>query len=78
MAHDITGDFRAFVSRKRNGLGDSRLIKPGRQSHPAPGDPQMDGAPPFMQAYMKEAYTIVSHYFPAFCYLFLRFLRVRS
>ena len=23
----------------------------------------MDGAPPFMQAYMKEAYTIVSHLF---------------
>jgi syntaxin 18 len=75
MAHDTTDVFRAFVYQKRNGLGNnSQLIKPARQSHPAPGDPQMDGAPPFMQAYMKEAYTIVSYYFPSFCYLFLRSL----
>ena len=61
MAHDITTEFRTFVDQKCKGLGDSRRTKQGRQPHPAPGDAQMDGTPPFMQAYMKEAYTIVSH-----------------
>ena len=62
MAHDITGEFRIFVDQRRKGLGDSRRTKSGKQPHPTPGDTQTDGAPPFMQAYMKEAYTIVSHY----------------
>lgn len=76
MAHDITGDFRTFVDQKRKNLGESRWTKPGRQPRPAPGDTQMDGAPPFMQAYMKEAYTIVSRYRLSFG--LLRFLRTRS
>jgi len=66
MTHDITDEFRNFVDQKRKGLGDSRRTKTGRQSHPTPGDTQMDGAPPFMQAYMKEAYTIVSQLFCLF------------
>ena len=62
MAYDITGEFRTFVDKKRKGPSDSQRTKPrGRLPHPAPGDIQMDGAPPFMQVYMKEAYTIVSH-----------------
>jgi len=61
MAHDITGDFRIIVNQKRNTIGDSVRSNRGRPSHPAPGDSQLDGAPPFMQAYMKEAYTVVSH-----------------
>jgi hypothetical protein len=61
MAQDITGDFQNIVDQKRKGLGETRRGKLGRLSHPTPGDSQVDGAPPFMQAYMKEAYTIVSH-----------------
>ncbi len=61
MAQDITRDFRNLVEQKRKGPGETRRTKLGRQSHPAPGDPQVEGAPPFMQAYMKEAHTIVSH-----------------
>ena len=76
MAHDITGEFRTFVGQKRKSPGDSRWAKPGRQPHPAPGDTLVDGTPPFMQAYMKEAYTIVSHHRLSF--RFLCFLRVRS
>jgi hypothetical protein len=76
MAHDITGEFRTFVDQKRKSLGDSRWTKPGRQPHPVPGDTQMDGAPPFMHTYMKEAYTIVSHHRLSFCSI--RFLRARS
>jgi syntaxin 18 len=55
MAQDITADFRNVVEQRRKGHGDTRRSKLGR---PTPGD--TDGAPPFMQAYMKEAYTIVS------------------
>ncbi len=61
MAQDITRDFRNLVEQKYKGLGDARRTKLGRQSHPAPGDTQVDGAAPFMQTYMKEAHTIVSH-----------------
>jgi syntaxin 18 len=61
MAQDITGDFRNIVEQKRKGLDDTRRTKLRRQSHSAPKDTQVDGVPPFMQAYMKEAYTIVSH-----------------
>ena len=67
MAQDITVDFRNVVEQKRNGLGDTRRSKPGRPSHPPPGDTQLDDAPPFMQAYMKEAYTIVSRVALCFC-----------
>lgn len=59
--HDITDNFRNIVDQKRECLGDSHRSTPGRPSHRAPGDTQVDGTPPFMQAYMKEAYTIVSH-----------------
>ena len=61
MAQDITGDFRNIVEQKRKGLDDTRRTKLRRQSPLAPNDTQVDGVPPFMQAYMKEAYTIVSH-----------------
>jgi hypothetical protein len=62
MAYDITGEFRSFVDQKRKDPSDSQRNKPGgRLPHPAPGDIQMDGGPPFMYVYMKEAYTIVSH-----------------
>jgi hypothetical protein len=61
MAQDITQDFRNVVEQKRKGLDDSRRSKPRRLSHPAPDDTQGDDSPPFMQAYMREAYTIVSH-----------------
>ena len=69
MAQDITADFRNVVEQKRKGHGDTRRSKLGR---PTPGD--TDGAPPFMQAYMKEAYTIVSQVL----FLFIAFLRARS
>ncbi|KAF8471634.1 hypothetical protein DFH94DRAFT_768655 [Russula ochroleuca] len=59
MAQDITGDFRNIVEQKRKGLDDTRRSKLRRSSHPAPNDTQVDGVPPFMQAYMKEAYTIL-------------------
>lgn len=58
MAQDITRDFRDLVEQKGKGPGETRL---GRKSHLTPGDTHVDGAPPFMQAYMKEAHTIVSH-----------------
>jgi len=61
MAHDITRDFRTIVNQKRKSLGDSVRSNRRKPSHPAPGDSQLDGAPPFMQAYMKEAYTILQH-----------------
>src|SRR5216683_999835 len=68
MAYDITGEFRTFVDQKRKDPSDSQRTKPGgRLPHPTPGDIQMDGAPSFMQVYMKEAYTIVSHFY-CFCY----------
>ncbi|KAI0291418.1 hypothetical protein BC826DRAFT_1022804 [Russula brevipes] len=59
MVHDITSNFRDAVYQKRNGLHDSQRNKLGRPPHPSPGDTQVDGAPPFMQAYMKEAYMIL-------------------
>jgi hypothetical protein len=61
MAQDITRDFRDLVEQKGKGLGEARRSKLGRKSHHTPGDTLVDGAPPFMQAYMKEAHTIVSH-----------------
>ncbi|KAI9462536.1 hypothetical protein F5148DRAFT_1016206 [Russula earlei] len=61
MVHDITSDFRSIVNQKRESLGDSGRSMLGRPSHPAPGDSQLEGAPPFMQTYMKEAYTILQH-----------------
>ncbi|KAI0303316.1 hypothetical protein B0F90DRAFT_1710058 [Multifurca ochricompacta] len=61
MALDITDEFRTIVDHKRKNLDDSRRSKLGRPSHVVPGDAQIDGAPPFMQAYMKEAYTILQH-----------------
>jgi hypothetical protein len=77
MAYDITGEFRTFVYQKRKGPGDSRRTKPeGKPPHFTPGDIQTDGAPPFMQVYMKEAYTIVSHLFIVF--VTSELLRVRS
>jgi syntaxin 18 len=63
MAHDITDEFRIIVDQKLKELGDSRRTRLGRPTHPTPADSQVDGAPPFMQAYMKEAYMIVSHRF---------------
>ena len=61
MAHDITEQFRAIVHQQRKEHGDSRRTKLRRPSHLIPGEARVDGAPPFMQAYMKEANTIVSH-----------------
>jgi syntaxin 18 len=63
MAHDITDEFRIIVDQKLKELGDSRRTRPRRPTHPTHADSQGDNAPPFMQAYMKEAYTIVSHHF---------------
>ena len=62
MAHDITEEFRAIVHLHRKEYGDSKRTKLRRPSHLIPGEARVDGAPPFMQAYMKEGYTIVSHY----------------
>jgi hypothetical protein len=76
MAQDITVDFRNVVEQKCNSLGDTRRSKLGRPSHPPPGDTQLDDAPPFMQAYMKEAYMIVSHVQLLFSFPF--FTRVTS
>jgi hypothetical protein len=61
MAQDITRDFRDLVEQKGKDPGEARRTKLGRKSHITPGDTHVDGAPPFMQAYMKEAHTIVSH-----------------
>lgn len=61
MAQDITRDFRDLVEQKGKGRGETKRNKLARQSHLTPGDTHVDGAPPFMQAYMKEAHTIVSH-----------------
>jgi len=61
MAQDITRDFKDLVEQKRKGPGETKRTKYGSQSHLAPGDTHVDGVPPFMQAYMKEANTIVSH-----------------
>jgi hypothetical protein len=61
MAQDITRDFRDLVEQKGKEPGETRRTKLGRKSHFTPGDTHVDGAPPFMQAYMKEAHTIVSH-----------------
>ena len=68
MAQDITRDFRDLVEKKGKGPVETRRAKIGRKSHLTPGDTLVDGAPPFMQAYMKEAHTIVSHV--PFCLLF--------
>jgi syntaxin 18 len=62
MAHDITEEFRTIVHQQRKEHGDSRRTKLRRSSHLIPGEARVDGAPPFMQAYMKEGYTIVSHH----------------
>ncbi len=62
MAHDITEQFRVIVHLKRKEHGDSRRTTPRRPSHLIPGEARVDGAPPFMQAYMKEANTIVSYH----------------
>lgn len=59
MAQDITRDFKDLVEQKGKSHGETRRTNLGRQSPLTPGD--VDGAPPFMQAYMKEAHTIVSH-----------------
>ena len=61
MAHDITEQFRVIVLQQRKEYGDSRRTKVVRPSHLIPGEARVDGAP-FMQAYMKEAYTIVSYH----------------
>lgn len=61
MAQDITHDFRDLVEQKRKGPGETRRYKLAKQPHLTPGDTHVDGAPTFMQAYMKEAHTIVSH-----------------
>lgn len=61
MAQDITRDFKDLVEQKRKVPGETKRAKPGSQSRLTPGDTHVDGAPPFMQAYMKEANTIVSH-----------------
>ena len=61
MAQDITRDFRDLVEQKGKGPGETSRAKLGRKSHLTPGDTLVDGAPPFMQVYMKEAHTIVSH-----------------
>jgi syntaxin 18 len=61
MAQDITRDFKELIEQKGKSHGENRRTKFGRQSHLTPGDTHVDGAPPFMQAYMKEAHTIVSH-----------------
>jgi hypothetical protein len=66
MAHDITEEFRIIVDQKRKDFGDSRRSRLGRPPHPTPGDLQIDSAPQFMQAYMKEAYVIVSHHMLSF------------
>ncbi|KAF8496787.1 hypothetical protein F5888DRAFT_1702523 [Russula emetica] len=59
MAQDITRDFRDLVEQKGKGPGETRRTKRGRKSHLTPGDTHVDGAPPFMRAYMKEAHTIL-------------------
>ncbi|KAH9057563.1 hypothetical protein EDB87DRAFT_1630780 [Lactarius vividus] len=61
MAHNITEQFRALVNQNRKEHGDSRRTKFRRPSHLIPGEARVDGAPPFMQAYMKEASTILQH-----------------
>ncbi|KAH9017613.1 hypothetical protein EDB85DRAFT_2015353 [Lactarius pseudohatsudake] len=61
MAHNITEQFRALVNQNRKEHGDSRRTKLRQPSHLIPGEARVDGAPPFMQAYMKEASTILQH-----------------
>ncbi|KAH8995816.1 hypothetical protein EDB86DRAFT_1066930 [Lactarius hatsudake] len=61
MAHNITEQFRALVNQNRKEHGDSRRTKLRQTSHLIPGEARVDGAPPFMQAYMKEASTILQH-----------------
>ena len=61
MPLDITRDFRDLLKQKGKSH-ETRRTKLGRQSRLTPGDTHVDGAPPFMQAYMKEAYIIVSHH----------------
>lgn len=62
MAYDTTDEFRIIVDQKRKEFNGSRRNRLARPPHLIPGDNQIDGAPPFMQAYMKEAYIIVSHH----------------
>ncbi|KAI9433879.1 hypothetical protein H4582DRAFT_2131307 [Lactarius indigo] len=50
MVHDITEQCRDQNFKEH---GDSRRTKLGRL---IPGEVQVDGAPPFMQAYMKESF----------------------
>ena len=71
MVQDITRDFRDLVTQKGKSHGEARRTSLGRQSHITPGDNQVDGAPPFMQAYMKEAHTIVSHVLLLFTFTLL-------
>ncbi|KAI0255299.1 hypothetical protein BJV78DRAFT_1279478 [Lactifluus subvellereus] len=61
MAHDITDEFRIIVDQERKNFNDSRRNRLPRPPHLIPGDNQIDGASPFMQAYMKEAYMILQH-----------------
>ncbi|KAF8265332.1 hypothetical protein EI94DRAFT_1804568 [Lactarius quietus] len=61
MAHDITEEFRTIVNQLHKERGDSRRTKLKRSSHLIPGEARVDGAPPFMQAYMREGYTILQH-----------------
>jgi syntaxin 18 len=68
MAYDITEQFRIIVDQKRKEC-DSRRSRLGKPPRPTPGESQVDGAPPFMQAYMKEAYIIVSHHLLSFSLL---------
>ncbi len=76
MAHDITEIFRAIVLQKRKEHGDSKRTKRTRPPHLIPGEARVDGAPPFIQTYMKEAYTIVSRH-PGLLTRFLTFEKLQ-
>ena len=76
MVHDITEQFRTIVHQLRKEHGDSRRTKHRRPPHLIPGETRVEGAPPFMQVYMKEGYTIVSHH-PRLLTLFLTFEKLQ-
>jgi hypothetical protein len=59
--HDSTKQFHYMVEEKRKELPTSKRRKLTRASHRVPGEAATtDGAPPFMEVYMREAHTIVS------------------
>jgi hypothetical protein len=57
---DVTKQFHYMVEEKRKELTTSKRRRLNRPSRRVPGEAQREGAPPFMQEYMREAYSIVS------------------